>query len=114
MMEHVELTPEAKQAIADAVREIAFPVPRSWESIVASIVFVIFVFTRPPAVSNGIPYLLDRSYPEMIADFVMLAVCAVCGLSAARNQQFRGRLSSSVMFVISMILIGDWVYFLLT
>ncbi len=112
-MAHVELTPEGKQVIADSVREIATPVPRSWESTTAFICFVIYVVALPPVVSSKTPYLLRHSVPAMITDFVMLAICAGCGLSAARNPRRRGRLMGAIILAASMIAICDWVHLLL-
>lgn len=112
-MQHNELTQEGTQLVADAVREIATPAPRSWESIVASNGFLIYVLTRPPIASTRIPYLLNRSISAMVADMVILAICASCGLVAARDRRRRGRLVGAIIFVISTVLICDSVRLLL-
>lgn len=112
MMVHFELTPEGKQVITDSVREIATPVLRSWESTAAFICFVIYILARP-LVSSRTPYLLDRTVLGMVADFVMLAICAGCGLSAARNPRRRGRLMGAIILAASIIAICDWGHLLL-
>ena len=111
-MAKFELTLEGTQVVGDSVREIATPKKSSWESTTALICFVFYLLTRPPVVSSRTPYLLGRSFPAFLADFIMLSICAGCGLSAARNRQRRGRLIGTIILAATLIAIYDWIHLL--
>jgi hypothetical protein len=103
-----ELSSEGKELVKDAVREIATPVKTSWESMAAVTCMVVFFVTRPPVVADRIPYLLERSVPWFIADFVLLGLSAGFGWSAARNTQRQGRIVGATSFVVSAFLLVYW------
>lgn len=111
-MESPELTEEAKHAIAGAIRQIASPEPRSWESIAAVVCLLASGSMQSPVVSSRLPYLLRQSRVELIVCLTLLAFSAGLGWSAARNQQRRGRIVGAIVLVLSMILIGGWVCYL--
>ena len=111
-MKPPELTEEAKQAIAGAVREIAAPDRTSWESTAAVVCFVLYGFSLPAVVSSSkhyLHYLLRQPPSALIIAFVLLALSAGFGLSAARKRGYRGRITGSVILGLSMILILNWV-----
>ena len=108
-----ELTSEGVLVIAGAIREIAMPISRSWESVVATVAFVIFVVSHPAVVSTRIPNLLGRSTPDLIAELVILSLCAGCGFSAARLRRRRGRIVGAVISIVSAILLFQWLVLLI-
>jgi hypothetical protein len=108
-MESPQLTEEAKHAIAGAIRQIASPEPRSWESIAAIICLVGSWSMQQPVMTSRLPYLLRQSRTELILSLTLLAFSAGFGWSAARNQQRQGRILGAVVFMLSMMMIGSWV-----
>lgn len=108
-MKTPELTDEAKYAIAGAIREIASVEPRSWESIAAPLCLVGSWVMLSPVMTSRLPYLLRQSRAEWIVSLTLLAFSAGLGLSAARNQQRRGRLLGTIVLVVSIVMISGWI-----
>lgn len=110
-MKPPELTDDAIQAIAGAVREIARPDPTSWESTAAVVCFVLHGLSLPAIVSSHKHYLLRQPPSALIIAIVLLALSAGFGLSAIRRQECRGRITGTVVLVLSMTVILNWVWY---
>jgi len=111
-MDRQESDPHVKEAIKDAVREIASPTLPSigWEAICGVICLLLYLFTLPAVVGNRLPYLLDASVPRFILNFVLFAFSA--GLSFSAVRQNRGRVIGIMTCGSAVLLLCAWLFFL--
>jgi hypothetical protein len=103
----------ADESTPDEVHPEAAPRDISWESIAAGLCMVTYFLTRPPSVSNGIPYLVDHSVFRFVVDIVLLACSAGLGWWALQNERSHGRIVGTTCLVVSAYLLLDWFHLLL-
>ena len=112
-MDRQDLDPQVKEAVKQAVREVASPSVPSfcWEAISGFLCLLLYFMNSPEVVSgSGSSYLLNTSLFKFISNFVLLAFSLGLSFSAARQKK-RGRIIGVITFGVASLFLGEWLHF---